>query len=109
MKSNALRALASCMFLASSATLAHDADESGKAKLGTVKFATSCDPKLQADFERAVAMLHSFWEPLPKAFTIFAKDPTCATAWVTRPYNRRSARRLGARGREEGSRPRRHG
>jgi tetratricopeptide (TPR) repeat protein len=80
--SNALRALVSCMFLTSLPTLAHEVDESGKARLGTVKFATSCDPKLQADFERAVAMLHSFWYNAgEKAFDdIFAKDPTCAIA-----------------------------
>ena len=30
-------------------------------KLGKVTFPTSCDPKVQAQFERGVAMLHSFW------------------------------------------------
>ena len=30
-------------------------------KLGKVTFPTSCAPKVQAQFERAVAMLHSFW------------------------------------------------
>ena len=30
-------------------------------KLGKVSFPTSCDPKVQAQFERGVAMLHSFW------------------------------------------------
>jgi hypothetical protein len=30
-------------------------------KVGNVRFPTSCDPKVQADFERGVAMLHSFW------------------------------------------------
>ena len=29
--------------------------------LGKVSFPTSCDPKVQPAFERAVAMLHSFW------------------------------------------------
>lgn len=28
-------------------------------KLGKVSFPTSCDPKVQAEFERGVAMLHS--------------------------------------------------
>src|SRR5215510_6847473 len=40
--------------------LAHDTEE-GKGQLGKVSFRTSCDPKVQADFDRAVAMLHSFW------------------------------------------------
>src|SRR6266511_4068393 len=30
-------------------------------KLGKVHFPTSCDPKVQAEFERGVAMLHSYW------------------------------------------------
>jgi len=82
MKKHALLALASCMAFATFATLAHEGNESGRGKLGTVKFATSCDPKLQADFERAVAMLHSFWwSAAEKAFDdLFAKDPTCAIA-----------------------------
>src|SRR5258708_2484473 len=75
-------AIISSFVLASNAVQAHEADESGRAKLGTVKFATSCDPKLQADFERALAMLHSFWwSATEKAFDdLFAKDPTCAIA-----------------------------
>jgi hypothetical protein len=35
---------------------AHDGE-----KLGTVRFPVSCAPAVQADFERAVALLHSFW------------------------------------------------
>src|SRR5437763_1368489 len=34
----------------------HDVDE----KLGTVSFATSCAPAVQSQFERGVALLHSF-------------------------------------------------
>ena len=30
-------------------------------KLGKLSFPTSCDPKVQADFERGVAMIHSYW------------------------------------------------
>ena len=29
-------------------------------KLGTVSFPTSCDPKVQAEFGRGVAMIHSY-------------------------------------------------
>ena len=39
---------------------AHDSD-SQAGPLGKVSFPTSCDPKVQPAFERAVAMLHSFW------------------------------------------------
>jgi hypothetical protein len=30
-------------------------------KLGTLSFPTYCDPKVQAEFERGVAMIHSYW------------------------------------------------
>ncbi|MET0875935.1 MAG: hypothetical protein ABWY14_02250, partial [Tardiphaga sp.] len=30
-------------------------------KLGKLIFPTSCDPKVQAEFERGVAMIHSYW------------------------------------------------
>ncbi|HZN31988.1 MAG TPA: hypothetical protein VFB88_21720, partial [Xanthobacteraceae bacterium] len=30
-------------------------------KLGKLTFPTSCDPKVQAEFERGVAMIHSYW------------------------------------------------
>src|SRR6266550_3621382 len=51
-------------------------------KVGTVKFETSCSPAVQAEFERAVAMLHSFWFSVSTdAFVVIAqKDPGCAMA-----------------------------
>jgi hypothetical protein len=51
-------------------------------KLGKVTFPTSCAPRVQADFERAVALLHSFtYTPAEQAFAAVAKaDPTCAMA-----------------------------
>ena len=52
---------------------AHDTD-SRSGTLGKVSFATSCDPKVQAAFERAVAMLHSFWYSAgEKAFRTFSR------------------------------------
>src|SRR5215831_21353740 len=30
-------------------------------RLGKVSFPTSCDSKVQAEFDRGVAMLHSYW------------------------------------------------
>ena len=64
---------------------AHDHTASGgrpPEQLGKVSFPTSCDPGVQAQFERGVALLHSFWfgEGL-KAFTAVAEqDPACAMA-----------------------------
>ena len=51
-------------------------------KLGTVKFPTSCSSNVQADFERAVALLHSFaYSAAEKTFRdIIAKAPDCAIA-----------------------------
>ena len=51
-------------------------------KLGKVSFSTSCDPKVQAQFERGVAMLHSFWYSAgEKIFSdVLAQDPSCAIA-----------------------------
>ncbi len=60
---------------------AHDTDkETGP--LGKVAFPTSCNPKVQADFEKAVAMLHSFWYSAgEKAFRhVLEDDPQCAIA-----------------------------
>lgn len=58
----------------------HDAPDS--AVLGHVNFLTSCSPAVQPDFNRAVALLHSFWyKKSEDTFASIAKaDPTCAMA-----------------------------
>jgi tetratricopeptide (TPR) repeat protein len=57
----------------------HDVDE----KLGTVSFATSCAPAVQSQFERGVALLHSFeYEIAHGQFEeVATKDPRCAMAY----------------------------
>jgi len=52
-------------------------------QLGRVHFKTSCSPEAQKQFERALAMLHSFFFPeTVKAFmAIPATDPSCAIAY----------------------------
>jgi tetratricopeptide (TPR) repeat protein len=52
-------------------------------QLGTVTFATSCDPRVQADFERGVAMLHSYWFSYAgKVFqSVLERDPSCTMAY----------------------------
>ena len=54
----------------------------GHEKLGQVNFANTCSPAVQADLNRAVALLHSFWWGATiKAFTEVAqKDPSCGIA-----------------------------
>jgi tetratricopeptide (TPR) repeat protein len=51
-------------------------------KLGVVKFPNSCSANVQQEFERAVALLHSFaYSAAEKAFrNVIAKDPKCAMA-----------------------------
>jgi tetratricopeptide (TPR) repeat protein len=55
---------------------------SGGGQLGTVDFRTSCDAPLRAEFNRAVALLHSFeYDEARDAFAaLAAKDPDCAMA-----------------------------
>ncbi len=52
-------------------------------KLGKVSFPTSCDSKVQAQFERGVAMLHSYWfTEARKVFdAVLHHDPGCAMAY----------------------------
>jgi tetratricopeptide (TPR) repeat protein len=64
-----------------------DADPANRArrpeKLGRVLFKTSCSPEAQKQFERALAMLHSFFFPETiKAFSAIPEtDPSCAIAY----------------------------
>jgi tetratricopeptide (TPR) repeat protein len=52
-------------------------------KLGTLSFATSCDPKVQAEFERGVAMIHSYWFLVARRVFegVLQQDPGCAIAY----------------------------
>ncbi len=47
-----------------------------------VSFVTSCAPALRPDFNRAVALLHSFWfaQAIAAFEAVAAKDPSCAMA-----------------------------
>jgi tetratricopeptide (TPR) repeat protein len=52
-------------------------------KLGRVHFATSCASAVKLDFERGVALLHSFGYGQASAVfaAVAAQDPRCAMAW----------------------------
>ena len=52
-------------------------------KLGKVTFPTSCDAKVQSQFERGVAMLHSYWfTEARKVFdAVIQQDPKCAMGY----------------------------
>ena len=57
----------------------HAAEE----QLGKVHFPVSCSPAAQAQFDRAMALLHSFFYPeTVKAFTAITEtEPGCAMAY----------------------------
>jgi tetratricopeptide (TPR) repeat protein len=88
MRLSAIAILTSLLFAVPAG--AHDPAE----KLGTVNFPTSCSPAAQAEFTRAVALLHSFWFSYAiKGFDAAAQaDPSCgiafwgsAVAWLGNP------------------------
>src|SRR5207253_3996414 len=66
-----------------SAALTSGATGQQDEKLGKVVFPTSCDPNVQAEFDRGVAMLHSYWFLIArrKFEGILQQDPTCAMAY----------------------------
>ncbi len=76
--------LVAVLALAAMGTPGAFAEEGGKPpeQLGKVAFANSCSAAVQDEFERAVALLHSFWwQEGGKAFRdVFARDPGCAIA-----------------------------
>ena len=79
-------ALGAVLALPVATALAHQEDDAANKpgeKLGTVHFATSCDPAAQQEFDRGMALFHSFWfDPAMQAFAQVAKtDPSCAMAY----------------------------
>ena len=52
-------------------------------RLGNLSFPTSCDPKVQAEFERGVAMIHSYWFLIARRTFegVLQQDPNCALAY----------------------------
>ncbi len=73
-----LLAVSALVLLSTGVAQAHEDD-----KLGKVTFPTSCDAKVQAEFESGVAMLHSYWFSYAgKTFqSVLQKDPNCAMAY----------------------------
>src|SRR5918995_1432353 len=67
----------------------HDHALAGGDQVGgdSVSFVTSCAPALRQDFNRAVALLHSFWfaQAIAAFEGVAAKDPSCASARISMP------------------------
>lgn len=70
----------------------HQHDALTEQQLGTVHFSVSCDPRVQKQFERGVALLHSFaFDTAEATFRQIAQDdPHCAMAhWgIAATFNR---------------------
>ena len=77
------RLLLACLITCASSLTAQETHSHGvPEKLGQVSFSVSCNPAVQQQFNRAVALLHSFaYAPAADAFRGVAKqDPRCAMA-----------------------------
>jgi len=64
-------------------TPAQDRQRETDEKLGTVRFATSCNEVAQTEFNRAVALLHSFQfsRAIAGFDSVLREDPTCGIAY----------------------------
>jgi len=73
--------LLACSFAAVTIAWAQTTEETPE-QLGRVAFDNSCAPAVQTTFERAVALLHSFWwQEGEKTFReLLERDPNCAIA-----------------------------
>ncbi|MGH8311260.1 MAG: hypothetical protein ACRETX_15880, partial [Steroidobacteraceae bacterium] len=75
-------ALTLALLVPASAAAQHEHPGSPTERLGTVHFETSCAPATRGEFDRAVALLHSFeFGASIRAFNdVLAADSTCAMA-----------------------------
>ena len=82
MKRTLLLALSLSVFVITTQAQHGDHRHEPSEKLGRVNFRTSCTPKAQTQFNRAVAWLHSFeYEEAEKSFNeVAVTDPRCAMA-----------------------------
>jgi hypothetical protein len=76
-------ALSAALLVLGDSPLSAQVTPSAGEKIGQVTFPVSCAPAMQKPFERAVALLHSFWYlESAKAFTAIAQaDPGCGMAY----------------------------
>src|ERR671925_847997 len=82
MNQRAVLAVSLALSMATAAPSTPSAQMAGE-RIGQVSFPTSCAAAVQKPFERAVALLHSFWYiEAAKAFTaVTQSDPDCAIAY----------------------------
>jgi len=77
------RVLFTCLLILSAGSLAKEHTHGRSEKLGAVHFATSCNGAAQQEFDRAVALLHSFeFSRAVDGFTAaLLVDPKCGVAY----------------------------
>src|SRR6202165_5717050 len=77
------RVIAGFLLTLASSCLAREDQHGNSEKLGTVQFATSCNEAAQKDFNRGVALLHSFqFSRAIKGFhAVLGEDATCGIAY----------------------------
>jgi tetratricopeptide (TPR) repeat protein len=77
-----LSAVLAASLIAGQAAAHEDDAKSSRQLLGKVNFKTSCSKAVQGKFNRAVALLHSFWYTEAEAAfkDIVAQDPSCTIA-----------------------------
>ncbi len=82
MSTKRLATLAFAALCAASVSAHEDDAKASKETLGSVKFPNSCSKAVQRDFNRGVALLHSFWFPEGEAAfrKVLAQDPSCSIA-----------------------------
>lgn len=61
----------------------HHHEGAAPERLGKAHFMTSCDPSVEQPFDRAVALLHSFWfdEAIKSFNRVLESDPHCTIAY----------------------------
>ena len=71
------------LFALRSACVAQEHSHGNDQKLGTVHFPTSCNEAAQHDFDRAVALLHSFQfsRAIDEFHAVLKQDPACGIAY----------------------------
>jgi tetratricopeptide (TPR) repeat protein len=77
------RVIAGFLLTLAASCLAQEHQHGNAEKLGTVQFATSCNEAAQKDFNRAVALLHSFQfsRAIEGFHAVLGKDVTCGIAY----------------------------
>ena len=71
-----------CLLATATACRGHDPAGAAPEQLGKVSFTNSCDNAVQPEFERGVALLHSFWWQAGRSafLKVIEQDPTCVIA-----------------------------